>query len=385
MTTNRFLSISLIFLLSTPIGLSISFAQPPSGSAGGGSQVRNKTSNGGPEFVKELIETRKKYVKSVDDGSGSSPSKPTPTPKPKVRPSSSPRADNPIRRLFTPVTPVPTPTSLPKAKATPKPEKPGGVESEPIESSDEQLNTSELNLGPIFSKQETVKDKPSVLPEGGIGSSPEGEVSSDTTPFGYPVPRRSLAAETPLSEDAKPDFDNGLAAFSEGRYEEARAFFEIANSKFPDHPVVLSNLGAACYRAGDTAKAVEYLAGAVARDLNSTTAWVTLGIIRFEAGDLPGAQAALAQAVYLDPANARGNNYLGVVMTRLGLYDAAEKYVARAIEEETDYAEAHFNLAVIYLQREPAAPELARRHYRRSLELGGAVDQGMENALKPAE
>jgi Tfp pilus assembly protein PilF len=53
----------------------------------------------------------------------------------------------------------------------------------------------------------------------------------------------------------------------------------------------------------------------------------------------------------------------------------------KAIELDPEYAEAHFNLAVFYLQRSPPAVELARRHYERALELGAAPDPDVERSL----
>jgi Flp pilus assembly protein TadD len=54
----------------------------------------------------------------------------------------------------------------------------------------------------------------------------------------------------------------------------------------------------------------------------------------------------------------------------------------RAVEIRPDYADAHFNLAVFCLERDPPAVELARRHYRRALDLGAAPDPLVERALK---
>jgi Flp pilus assembly protein TadD len=53
----------------------------------------------------------------------------------------------------------------------------------------------------------------------------------------------------------------------------------------------------------------------------------------------------------------------------------------RAIELDPEYAEAHFNLAVFCLQRQPPAVELARRHYQKALDLGAAPDPELETKL----
>ena len=53
----------------------------------------------------------------------------------------------------------------------------------------------------------------------------------------------------------------------------------------------------------------------------------------------------------------------------------------KALELQPDYAEAHFNLAVFYLQRQPPAVELARRHYQKALDLGAAPDAEVARSI----
>jgi len=57
----------------------------------------------------------------------------------------------------------------------------------------------------------------------------------------------------------------------------------------------------------------------------------------------------------------------------------------KAIELDEQYAEAHFNLAVLYLERQPPAVELARRHYYRALKLGAEHDDELDRVLKRAD
>jgi len=97
---------------------------------------------------------------------------------------------------------------------------------------------------------------------------------------------------------------------------------------------------------------------------------------------LDAALASLAMAAYLEPKDARVHQYLGVVVGSKGWYSAAEDEMRKAIELEPDYAEAHYNLAVFYLERNPPAVELARRHYYKSVDLGGAPDPELEKKVE---
>ena len=91
--------------------------------------------------------------------------------------------------------------------------------------------------------------------------------------------------------------------------------------------------------------------------------------------------AALAQAAFLDPKSARAHHYLGVTIGKKGWYSGAEEEMRKALELDPSYAEAHYNLALFYLQREPPAIELARRHYYKSVELGAPKDSEIEKRL----
>ena len=72
---------------------------------------------------------------------------------------------------------------------------------------------------------------------------------------------------------------------------------------------------------------------------------------------------------------------LGLALGRKSWNSGAESELRRSLELEPEDAGAHYNLAVIYLQRNPPAVELARRHYYRAVDLGGAPDQSVEALL----
>jgi Tfp pilus assembly protein PilF len=56
----------------------------------------------------------------------------------------------------------------------------------------------------------------------------------------------------------------------------------------------------------------------------------------------------------------------------------------RAITVNPQYAEAHFNLAVIYATAKPPSIALAKRHYEKALELGSSPDQRLAAMLQSA-
>ncbi len=174
----------------------------------------------------------------------------------------------------------------------------------------------------------------------------------------------------------------GNAAFTQGNFRQAvRAYQEVLQLA-PNNLVGLVNLGVAEYRLGENASAEKNLKHALSLRLETGTAWLTLGIMYMDQNRLDEALAALAQARLYEAQNARVHNYLGVVMNRLGWSDAAESELRAAVELDTTYRDAHYNLAVVYMDRTPAAVELAKRHYYIALQCGAPRDANMEKSFK---
>ena len=78
---------------------------------------------------------------------------------------------------------------------------------------------------------------------------------------------------------------------------------------------------------------------------------------------------------------ASAHNYLGITASQKGWQEAAEKEMLEAIASNPNYADAHFNLAVVYSTSQPPAKELARRHYEKALALGAPPDPTLDKLL----
>jgi Flp pilus assembly protein TadD len=174
---------------------------------------------------------------------------------------------------------------------------------------------------------------------------------------------------------------DGNEAFNKGDYESARRYYKRVLELAPGNLVALVNLGLIEFRSGDGAKAEKLLRQAIQQRLETGPAWFTLGTMYFQQGKIEEAFAALSQAVFYDKGNARAHNYLGVVLGRKGWFDGAEAELRRSVEIDPTYRDAHYNLAVVYLQRTPPSIELARRHYYKSIEMGGKPDKEIEKRL----
>ena len=194
-----------------------------------------------------------------------------------------------------------------------------------------------------------------------------------------------LLAQTLHAEEAKftprvlaEAVAEGNRAFEAKDYATARRAYERVLSLDPQNQLGLVNLGLVEFYAGDPEKSENLLKQAVRQRLETAPAWLTLGMIYMDQNRFPEALAALSQATLHDPNNPRARNFLGVVIGRQGWIYGAEQELRRAVELDPAYADAHYNLAVFYLQEKPPATELAKRHYFKAVELGVEKDPSME-------
>jgi len=209
----------------------------------------------------------------------------------------------------------------------------------------------------------------------------QAEETPAPSPTPSPTPRNDGVF---VPEIARAAAAEGNSAFANNDYPRARRAYKKVLDLVPDNLVALVNLGVVEFADGKTEEAEKLLRQAVQIRIETAPAWLTLGMIYMDAGKQDAAIAALTQACLYDPRNPRARNFLGVVVGRMGWIDAAQVELRKAVEIDPNYSDAHYNLAVFYLERKPPSTELARRHYYRAVELGVEPDPDIEAALKKA-
>ena len=175
--------------------------------------------------------------------------------------------------------------------------------------------------------------------------------------------------------------EEGNAAYARKDYAVARKAYERVLKLDGSNLMGLVNLGLVESALGNKAKAEETLKKAISIRLETAPAWLALGMMYMDEDRSDAALAALSQAALYDPQNARTRNFLGVVIGRRGWIDGAQTELRRAVELDPSYSDAHYNLAVFYLQEKTPAIELARRHYFKARELGLEKDNEMEKVF----
>ncbi|MEM1443348.1 MAG: tetratricopeptide repeat protein [Verrucomicrobiota bacterium] len=200
-------------------------------------------------------------------------------------------------------------------------------------------------------------------------SSPAGTVS-DPSENGATMTVGLAEGKSKLPPELFEVAEEGAKAVAAQNWEKARELYLRMVNEAPENALGYANLGVAEHQLGNLLAAAGNLQRSL--DINPSIAqnWQTLGIIRYERGELELAISALTRAIHEDPSDASSRLYLAAVIRNYGWIEASITELERAVEADPKFADAHYNLAVSYLELEPPRTELARRHYYFAVDLG---------------
>jgi Flp pilus assembly protein TadD len=213
--------------------------------------------------------------------------------------------------------------------------------------------------------------------------------SSDTTttpstpaPPTPPDAAEEYATKPRLPDDMRDTAQQAADLFKMQRYDDAAAKYQEIIEKYPESLYAWSNLGVVRFQQGKLTEALQALQQAVKLSPTDAFSYSNLGIVYYQMNQYEQAISALERALALDPTNAKSHNYLGCACSQKGWSEVAEKEFLKAIELDDSFGDAHFNLALVYATEKPPALEMARRHYKRALELGISPDPRLEKLLQ---
>ncbi len=184
------------------------------------------------------------------------------------------------------------------------------------------------------------------------------------------------------SLDSAPYVNRAISAMRAQQWKAARTAWDSVLKLEPNNAAALSNLGKVHYQLGDHEAARNSLEKATALKPELVDSWLTLGQVYLELKAPMMAVSATTRGVAENPADARSHNTLAIVLKRIGWTNGAEAELQKALDLDPEYAEAHFNLAVLYLERKPPSLEMAGRHYRKARSLGAEPDEIIEKQIR---
>lgn len=187
-----------------------------------------------------------------------------------------------------------------------------------------------------------------------------------------------------IPDAAKGDAKEAEQFFQNGDLEKAKEIFGNLLIQFPNSLYLLSNLAVIHLTQGNIPQAESFLRKCVLQSPYDSVSYSLLGITIFNAQKDEEALRTLARAFVLDPENPKTLNYLALVTSKKGWHSVAESLLRKSIEISPDYAEAHYNLAVLYALSAKPTFSLAVQHYRHARELGSQKNIELETILKNA-
>ncbi len=214
-----------------------------------------------------------------------------------------------------------------------------------------------------------------------VGSASSGDVGAVETPAaGTPTP----IALPEISPELKALLTQARDAFVGGNFAAAEKLYQQVVEQQPENVLALANLGVSQFRQGKLTAAQLALERAIKVSPKDAFSLTTLGAVMIEQNRIEDAVTYLERANQSAPDDPITLNYLGVASSQLGQFGKAEQSLRRAITVKPDYAEAHFNLAVIYATAKPPSTALAKRQYEKALELGARPDKRLAAMLQNA-
>ena len=121
---------------------------------------------------------------------------------------------------------------------------------------------------------------------------------------------------------------------------------------------------------------------ALAMDPDDAMSLGVLGYVKLRQDKYDDALIVLSRAVKTRPQDPRLQNMLGLALSHSGQRGPAETAFRKALQADPGFADAHANLATIYITQKPPSVELARWHYNRALAAGAPRNPDMDKLLE---
>lgn len=179
--------------------------------------------------------------------------------------------------------------------------------------------------------------------------------------------------------------EEGAKAVAKQDWETARELYLQLVREAPGNALGYANLGVAEHQLGNLLAASGNLRKSLEINPSIAQNWQTLGIIHYEREELELAISSLTRAIHEDPSDARSRLYLAAVVRSYGWLEASITELERAVETDPQFADAHYNLAVSYLEVTPPKVELARRHYYSAIDLGAESSPEIEAIFRSTD
>lgn len=276
---------------------------------------------------------------------------------------------------------APFPASLPAEEAG-ETAAPGKAESEKRPSF--RLSTSDSTRSSPENRSRAGGKTDGKLPplpdSGSSGKAEPGDPEKEDLPEGA-ITLGLVRAQATLPPEVRELAREAAAAVAGQDWKTAREKYLEMVEELPENALAQANLGIAEHQLGNLRAASARLKKSLEINPAIASNWQTLGVIHYESGDLDLAISSVMRAIHEAPSEAGNRVLLSALLRDYGWREAAVTELKRALDLDPELADAHFNLALSYLEDTPPKPELARRHYYAALDLGSEASPELERVF----
>jgi Flp pilus assembly protein TadD len=206
--------------------------------------------------------------------------------------------------------------------------------------------------------------------------------------FKKPAPNQIVAPKTLPSKSGR-----GMTANLQTRGEQQLAAGDLGQAEQTLTQVVqvnerevraLCNLANSQAGQGKLTEAEATIQRALTQAPNDPSSLAVLSFIRYSQNRIEEAFDAASRAAKLAPKDGKIQVLLGVILAEKGMRSQAETAFRKALQLQPNDADAHRNLAVIYLTQKPPRVEMARWHYQKAVANGSPPSTNLERDLDAA-
>lgn len=187
---------------------------------------------------------------------------------------------------------------------------------------------------------------------------------------------KSIARRPGHADNAAAYHYLGVACWRMGQVQPALEAFEASRRLAPDLPESLYNTGVIFFESGDPARAESLFQEAALSRPGDARPLEFMGALHTQAGQWAEARRVLSVALARAPQSARILNALACVEARAGRPDQAAFYFMQALEKDSRYAPAVFNLARLHEGRDAAQAQAYFERYLETVEADPAARSG---------
>jgi len=236
-----------------------------------------------------------------------------------------------------------------------------------------------ISVGPgLTTKEKSLFKKPQVadLIQGAGGVELHGAILVEGKKDGKPV-----VSLKDLNEELAQLQKVARLDFKEGRYKDAERAYRKYLGYLPENVDGICNLATVQMQLKEYDKAEKLLKKSLDIEKGNGRTFYLLGVVYYEQGKMDDALKRFGEGLEIDPKNVKALNCVGVISSQKGWVEKAEESFVKAVSIDPNYADAHFNLSILYTTGKKPDRKKAGKHYHKALELGLPRDAKIEEVL----